>query len=124
MTILDAEGLTFSQISIEQLSALGDRDLDLLPFGVVGLSSGNVVDVYNRTEAQLAGLPANTVIGREFFISIAQCMNNFMVAQRFEDEAELDVELPYVLTFRMRPTRVRLRLIKGAAPLRYILIQR
>ena len=52
-------------------------------------------------------------------------MNNFMVAQRFEDEPELDAIVPYVLTLRMRPTRVRLRLLAGdGAPLRYILIER
>ncbi len=29
-------------------------------------------------------------------------MNNFLVAQRFEDEEEIDAILNYVLTFRMR----------------------
>ena len=52
-------------------------------------------------------------------------MNNFMVAQRFEDEAEIDDVIDYVLTLRMRPTPVRLRLLKSAAASRrYILIQR
>lgn len=124
MTAVNTEGQTFAQISLDQLNFLSDNELDLLPFGVVGLSSGNLVEVYNRTESRLAGLSANAVIGTDFFISIAQCMNNFMVAQRLEDEAELDVEFPYVLTFRMRPTPVRLRLLKGAAPRKYILIQR
>jgi photoactive yellow protein len=124
MTAVISEGLDFSQISLNQLSAISALELDRLPFGVVGLSTDNLVQVYNRTESQLAGLPTSTVIGNDFFISIAQCMNNFMVAQRFQDEAELDTELPYVLTFRMRPTRVRLRLLQGAVPLKYILIQR
>jgi len=52
-------------------------------------------------------------------------MNNFMVAQRFEDEPELDATLPYVLTLRMRPTRVRLRLLATSGTTRrYILIER
>jgi hypothetical protein len=56
---------------------------------------------------------------------VGQCMNNFMVAQRFEDEAEIDDIVPYVLTLRMRPTRVRLRLLASAtSPRRYILIER
>jgi len=124
MTAVNSEGLDFSHISLDQLSAISALELDRLPFGVVGLGCDNLVQVYNRTESQLAGLPAGAVIGNDFFISIAQCMNNFMVAQRFQDEAELDAELPYVLTFRMRPTRARLRLLQGAAPLKYILIQR
>ena len=52
-------------------------------------------------------------------------MNNFMVAQRFQDEAYLDVVIDYVLTLRMRPTPVRLRLLKSPAVGRcYILIER
>ncbi len=40
-------------------------------------------------------------------------------------EAPLDVTLPYVLTFRMRPTPVRLRLLRAAeAPRRWVLVAR
>lgn len=42
-------------------------------------------------------------------------MNNFMVAHRFEEAAEnglpLDATIDYVLTLRMRPQRVQLRLL-------------
>lgn len=56
-------------------------------------------------------------------------MNNFLVAQRFEDSAasgtELDETLDYILTLRMRPIKVKLRLLAGAASaLRYVLIKR
>lgn len=124
MTAADSESLTFSKIALTQLTALGDTELNLLPFGVIGLSSGNLVEIYNRTESQYAGLPAATVLGTDFFINTAQCMNNFMVAQRFQEEPELDAEFPYVLTFRMRPTPVHLRLMQSASTLRYILVQR
>lgn len=124
MTAVDSESLTFSKIPLAQLVALGDAELDLLPFGVIGLSSGNLVEIYNWTESHYAGLPADTVMGTDFFTNTAQCMNNFMVAQRFQEEPELDAEFPYVLTFRMRPTPVRLRLMQSASTLRYILVQR
>lgn len=124
MSTINSDKLDFSTISLNRLSALSSLELDQLPFGVVGLSADNLVQVYSQTESQLAGLPASTVIGKDFFLSVAQCMNNFMVAQRFQDDEELDAELPYVLTLRMRPTPVRLRLLQGAAPLKYILIQR
>ncbi|EGF31244.1 photoactive yellow protein [Oxalobacteraceae bacterium IMCC9480] len=52
------------------------------------------------------------------FTIVAPCMNNFMVAHRFEDAATkgtaLDDTIDYVLTLRMRPVKVKLRLI--AAP--------
>jgi hypothetical protein len=56
-------------------------------------------------------------------------MNNFLVAQRFEDSASageaLDATIDYVLTLRMRPVKVKLRLLSmpGAA-MRHILVQR
>jgi hypothetical protein len=52
------------------------------------------------------------------------CMNNFMVAQRFEDEDVLDTVIDYVLTFRMRPTPVKLRLVRQwNLSRRYLLIR-
>ena len=115
----------FADIRPADIEGLTDQELDVLPFGVIGLSADCLVEVYNQTESKLAGLSRNTVIGAHFFLTIAQCMNNFMVAQRFEDEAEIDDIIDYVLTLRMRPTPVRLRLLKApSVSRRYLLIQR
>lgn len=117
--------LSFEAISLDTLDTLEVDRLDTLPFGVVGLSSAGIVETYNATESQLAGLPRETVLGTHYFSVTAQCMNNFMVAQRFEDEAEIDAIIDYVLTLRMRPTPVRLRLLKASrVDRRFILIQR
>jgi photoactive yellow protein len=117
--------MAFSKVSIAALDALAPEQFDALPYGVVGLAATGEVEIYNATESRLAGLPASSVLGNDFFLNTAQCMNNFMVAQRFTDEPELDASLDYVLTFRMRPTPVRLRLLKSAsASRRYLLIQR
>jgi photoactive yellow protein len=119
------EELGFDGVSLEDLMGLTKAEIDAVPFGVVGLSPAGVVEVYNQTEATLAGIQTESVVGNYFFLSTAQCMNNFMVAQRLEDEPELDTILDYVLTFRMRPTPVRLRLLKSAGHERsYLLIQR
>lgn len=117
--------LTFETITIDTLAGLDGARLDTLPFGVVGLSPEGIVEVYNATEARLAGLPRDAVLGTAYFSVTAQCMNNFMVAQRFDDEAEIDDTIDYVLTLRMRPTPVRLRLLKTPrSDRRFILIQR
>ncbi|RYB05928.1 phosphonate transporter [Lichenibacterium ramalinae] len=117
--------LSFDAIALDTLAALDEEALDTLPFGVVGLSSEGNVEVYNATEAKLAGLPRDTVVGTHYFSVTAQCMNNFMVAQRLEDEAEIDATIDYVLTLRMRPTPVRLRLLKARRmERRFILIDR
>ncbi len=115
----------FSELCLADLDRLSTAQLDELPFGVIGLSADGIAEIYNAAESRLAGLSPASVIGAHFFQTTAQCMNNFMVAQRFEDEAELDATIDYVLTLRMRPTPVRLRLMKGVAARRhYILIQR
>lgn len=115
----------FSDVSLSALEAMTEEQRNALPYGVVGLSAQGIVEIYNETESRMAGLPQEKVVGSAFFLSVAQCMNNFMVAQRLADEPELDVSLPYVLTFRMRPTPVTLRLLKapGAAHA-YLLILR
>lgn len=115
----------FAGVTIEQLDGMDQPSRDALPFGVVGLGADTIVQSYNATEARMSGLDPATVMGVPFFDAVAQCMNNFMVAQRFEDEPEIDDIVPYVLTLRMRPTRVRLRLLASAAVARrYVLIER
>ncbi len=119
------EQYRFDNVALPELDTMRVEDRDALPFGVVGFEADTLVQVYNATEARMSGLDPATVMGVPFFDAVAQCMNNFMVAQRFEDEPEIDDIVPYVLTLRMRPTRVRLRLL--AAPgiaRRYILIER
>ncbi|TCP65809.1 photoactive yellow protein [Sphingomonas sp. PP-CE-1G-424] len=115
----------FETVALRDLEAMSADARDTLPFGVVGFGADTIVQVYSATEARMAGLDPAAVLGVPFFDAVGQCMNNFMVAQRFEDEPEIDEIVPYVLTLRMRPTRVRLRLLASAGtPRRYILIAR
>ena len=116
---------SFEAVALGDLETMSVEDSDVLPFGVVGFGADTIVQTYNATEARMSGLDPSTVIGVPFFEAVAQCMNNFMVAQRFEDEPNIDDIVPYVLTLRMRPTRVRLRLLATNEALRrYILIER
>ena len=118
-------GHGFAEIRLADLDAMTPAETDALPYGVVGLGADGKTELYNAAEAKLAGILASTVLGWHYFSETAQCMNNFMVAQRFEDEAEIDDIIDYVLTLRMRPTPVRLRLLKApSVSRRYLLIQR
>ncbi|WP_235535101.1 phosphonate transporter [Sphingomonas sp. Leaf339] len=117
--------MAFETVALSDLERMSADERDILPFGVVGFGADTLVQIYNATEARMSGLDPSTVIGVPFFDAVAQCMNNFMVAQRFEDEAQIDDVVPYVLTLRMRPTKVRLRLLADqATPRRYVLIER
>ena len=122
---MSREETNFEAVVLSDLDTMSIEERDALPFGVVGFDANTIVQSYNATEARMSGLDPATVIGVPFFEAVAQCMNNFMVAQRFEDEPEIDDIIPYVLTLRMRPTRVRLRLLASPAiSQRYILIER
>ena len=102
---------------------------DAVGFGVIGFDEAGLVQRYNAFEAQAAGLRAGRLLGQDLFLAVAPCMNNFMVAQRFADAradaTPLDDTINYVLTLRMRPTKVRLRLVyQPGAALAYVLVQR
>ena len=111
------------------IHALDDAELDKLEIGVIGFDADTVVRRYNSYESKMAGLSPQRVRGQPLFTVVAPCMNNFMAAQRFEDAAAsgepLDATIDYVFTLRMRPVKVRLRLLASpGASLRYVLVQR
>lgn len=114
---------------LAHLNSATDADLDALEFGIIGFDGAGVVRRYNALESKLAGLSPQSVLGNPLFTVVAPCMNNYLVAQRFDDALEtgsmLDQTLDYVFTLRMRPVKVRLRLLADpASPLRYVLVRR
>ena len=111
------------------LAQLSAEQLDRLDFGVIGFDAETIVRQYNQTESEAAGLTGPRVVGQPLFTNVAPCLNNFLVAQRFEDAqddgAALDDTIDYVLTLRMRPVKVKLRLLAGAnSATRYVLVLR
>ena len=111
------------------IDALGEAELDELAFGVIGFDADTTVTLYNTFESKYAGLSRERVIGHLLFTTVAPCMNNFMVAHRFEEAAAngtiLDETIDYVLTLRMRPIKVKLRLLaEPGSQTRYVLVLR
>ena len=125
-----AQAVSFSDAALHaELDRCSSEELDALDFGVIGIDAAGVEQRYNSFESKAAGLSSQRVLGQPLFTVVAPCMNNFMVAQRFEDALAsgeaLDATIDYVLTLRMRPVKVKLRLL--AAPggaSRYVLVQR
>ena len=126
----EALHLRFDQPDLAaRLDALSEAEVDHLEFGVIGFDAEGIVRRYNAFESECAGLAPERVLGRNVFTMVAPCMNNYLVAQRFEDAAEdgsaLDATIDYVLTLRMRPVKVRLRLLAVPdAALRHVLVCR
>ena len=125
-----AQALNFADPQLQhRLDQAHDDELDGLDFGVIGIDAAGVVRRYNAVESRLAGLSKERVLGNPLFTVVAPCMNNFLVAQRFEDAlttgTPLDATIDYVLTLRMRPIKVKLRLLASAgADRRYVLVLR
>jgi photoactive yellow protein len=114
---------------LEQLAQQSADQLDELDFGVIGFDADTNVCRYNRTESEAAGLTGPRVLGQPLFTNVAPCLNNFLVGQRFEDAEDgntaLDDTIDYVLTLRMRPIKVKLRLLaEPGSAVRYVLVQR
>ena len=125
-----ATDLSFAAPALHgRLAQLSAEQLDRLDFGVIGFGADTRVTQYNQTESEAAGLGAPRVLGQPLFTNVAPCMNNFMVAQRFEDAQDegnaLDDTIDYVLTLRMRPVKVKLRLLaEPGSDQRFVLVQR
>ena len=121
---------TFESVALAgTIASLSPEALDELAFGVIGFDRSTVVRTYNRHESVAAGLSPARVIGRPLFTDVAPCMNNGIIAQRFHDawatNASLDATFDYVLTLRMRPVRVALRLVAPSdADLAHVLVRR
>ena len=107
------------------LDELAPETLDQLEFGVIRMDRSGRVTAYNATEAEISGLAETDVVGKDFFAQVAPCTNNYLVAQRYKDEPELDESINYVFTYRMLPTPVRLRMLKRqGSPHQYLVVQR
>lgn len=121
----DASPTAFDPDLFDWLETAAPAAIDALPFGVITLSADGRVVHYGATESRLSGLSQDRVLGRDFFDTVAPCMNNFMVAHRYATEPDLDAVVDYVLTLRMAPRKVKLRLLRRAdRPRMYLAIER
>jgi len=100
------------------LELLDPRELDRLGFGLVSMHRDGTVTGYNRFESERAGLEPERVLSRNFFIGVGPCTNNPMIAGRFvtshHRDEDLDEEIDYVFSFRLKTTPVRLRMMARA----------
>ncbi len=108
----DAPGLA------RRLDAAPLDAFDALDFGLITVDGDDAVVGYNAFESRRAGFSPERFLGRDLFLTVAPCTNNYLVAERYwhcrRAGEDLDEQLDYVFTFRMRATPVRLRLLATA----------
>ncbi len=119
----------FSPVSARaRLDALGDDDLDVLPFGVIALDrEGNILR-YNLAEARFARLDRNQVLGKNFFRRVARCAATPAFEGRlrklFEDAEPAPVRFDYVFDFRFGAQEVEIEASRYGADRVYLCVTR
>jgi photoactive yellow protein len=108
--------------ALEVLERCTALELDELDFGVVAMAADGTVLAYNRREGEMAHRTPSAVIGKHFFEAVAPCTNNALIAKRFASETMLDATIDYTFAFRLRPIRVKLRLLRSLAATRMYLL--
>jgi len=110
---------------IKWINEADESSFDKTDFGIIGFDNQNIVKKYNLTEEKYSGLSKKNVLNKNLFLDVAPCMNNYLVSLKFEEKKELDEIIHYILSFKVKPCPVDLRLIKSKSlELNFILIKR
>ena len=118
--------MTFDEAGLlAVLDAASPDELDAAPFGIISMDRSGTVTHYNATEARLAAIARDRVVGLNFFTDVGPCTNNYLIAGRYDEADALDEFVDFVFTFRMKPSPVRLRLLRAAGSDRqYLVVER
>jgi photoactive yellow protein len=99
-----------------RLDALGDDELDVVPFGVIALDREGTIVRYNLAEARFARLDRNQVLGKSFFGRVARCAATPAFEGRvralFDGPSGGSLRLDYVFDFRFGAQEVEVEAIR------------
>ena len=111
-----------------RLDALGDDDIDVLPFGVIALDREGTILRYNLAEARFARLDRNQVLGKNFFTRVARCAATpafqGRVRKLFDDPDPTTVRFDYVFDFRFGAQEVEIEARRLAPDRVYLCVTR
>ncbi|MEJ7729071.1 MAG: ATP-binding protein [Polyangiaceae bacterium] len=112
MTLSSASGAPIARLL--DLPILEDL-FDSLPVGVVVLDQQGKVVVYNTAEEKLAGRPRSRVLGRDFFGTVAPCMDVRELGGAFRERigrqrVDVNIEFSFPFPFLDQPRDVRVRM--------------
>lgn len=105
-------------IDLLALGGMTSEELDVLPFGVIGLDRAGVIHSYNLAEARFARLDRAQVLGKSFFDKVAPCTATPEFQGRFlefvrEGNRAPSLKFPYTFDFRFGAQEVEVELIRG-----------
>jgi photoactive yellow protein len=99
------------------VEALTTDEIDVLPFGVIGLDREGVVRLYSKTEARLSGRKSRPTEGKLFFVEVAPCMDNEYFKGRIDKALKagtLDIAFTHVGDFSDREREFSVRVQSAA----------
>jgi photoactive yellow protein len=105
--------ITFDQPQLARaVEQLPVDAINRLPFGVIKLTAGGVVEFYSAREAELSGRGDRPILGLEFFTNIAPCMDTPQFRGRIESavaSGKLDAEFNHIGDFSDRDRELAVR---------------
>lgn len=96
-----------------KLGTLTQAEANAAAFGIVKVDGNGKILLYNKYESELANVPIQTAVGKNFFTEVAICTNNRIFYGRFKEgmlTGDLDIAFNYVFTYKMKPTNVVIHL--------------
>ncbi len=112
---------------LEGVNSMSDAELNALDFGVVRVDNQGKILFYNRYESDLAGISPAEATGKNFFYDVAPCTNNRLFLGSFQQgvrDAALHILFFYTFTYRMKPTYVKVVLLKTKPDDNWIFVQK
>ncbi len=104
-------------IETSELKYWVDSDVNRLPTGKIILDKDLRVIGYSKEEESLTGLIAAEIIGREFFVDVAPCMNAAALsgwcARHVDDQTLTDTSIDWLLKLRSGDRVASLELCAG-----------
>ena len=107
------------QLDVLNVLTLSDAQVDALPWGLVHVRGDGEILRFNSTEAALAHIDRDTVVGRHFFRDVAPCTQVQSFQGEFDRLRAAGLNGRAALTFEfgrvVKPVRVAVRLVYQAS---------
>ncbi|MFQ3620585.1 MAG: photoactive yellow protein [Spirochaetales bacterium] len=98
------------------ISKMSNDEVDKLAFGAIKLDKTGKILSYNKTEGDITGRKPEEVIGKNFFTEVAPCTNQPEFYGKFKEgvsKGELNVLFEYIFDYKMKPTKVKVHMMKS-----------
>lgn len=118
MNIVANQNKILDETQIAEIASKSASELDALDIGVVKMDDKGTVLEYNKYESELGNVPQANALGKCFFTEVAPCTNNRLFYGKFQEgvaKNELDSAMPYVFTYKIRPTAVIIQMYRNTA---------